>query len=107
MNDTDYKVVWNLDSIFNEGSASPELEDHMKQTKARVSELEELMQKVELDPDQLGNVLDRLREIKVSISQMRSFAICLLSVDPDDQGAQFYRGETTAIQSSYDSITID
>ena len=107
MNHTEYKAVWNLDSIFNGGSGSPELEDHMKQTKARVSELEELMQKVELDPDQLGNVLERLREIKMSISQMRSFAICLLSVDPDDQGAQFYRGETTFLQSSYESITSD
>ncbi|WGG46326.1 M3 family oligoendopeptidase [Rossellomorea sp. DA94] len=107
MNHTEYKVVWNLDSIFNGGSTSPELEDHMKQTKARVSELEELVQKVTPKPDQLGNVLKRLTEIKVSISQMRSFAICLLSVDPDDQGAQFYRGETTALQSRYDSITSD
>lgn len=104
MNHTEYKTVWNLDSIFNGGSASPELEDHMNQTKARVSELEELMQKVTPKPDQLVNVLKRLTEIKVSISQMRSFAICLLSVDPDDQGAQYYSGEATVLQSRYDSI---
>ncbi|KPL58493.1 M3 family oligoendopeptidase [Rossellomorea vietnamensis] len=107
MNHTEYKTVWNLDSIFNGGSASPELEDHMNQTKARVSELEELMQKVTPKSDQLDNVLKRITEIKVSIAQMRSFAICLLSVDPDDQGAQYYRGEATALQSRYDSIRND
>ncbi|MCR8849328.1 M3 family oligoendopeptidase [Rossellomorea sp. SC111] len=104
---TEYKAVWNLDSIFNGGSASPDLEDHMNQTKVRISALEELMQKVTPKPDQLRNVLDRLTEIKVSISQMRSFAICLLSVDPDDQVAQFYRGEATALQSRHDSIRSD
>jgi oligoendopeptidase F len=102
---TNYKPVWNLDSIFNGGSASPELENHMKQTKTRVSELEELMRKVTPDPDQLGNVLDRLKEIKVSISQARSFAICLLSVNPNDQGAQFYREETTGVQVLFESMT--
>ncbi|MGG4168935.1 M3 family oligoendopeptidase [Rossellomorea vietnamensis] len=107
MNHTEYKTVWNLDSIFNGGSESPELEDHMNQTKARVSELEELIQKVTPVPEQLENILKRLTEIKASISQMRSFAICLLSVDSNDQGAQFYRGEATALQSRYDSITSD
>ncbi|PFG03497.1 M3 family oligoendopeptidase [Bacillus sp. es.034] len=104
MNDTDYKMVWNLDSIFNGGSASSELEDHMNQTKLGVSELEELIQKVTPVPEQLENILKRLTEMKVRISQIRSFAICLLSVDPDDQGAQYYRGEATVLQSRYDSI---
>ncbi|WP_179884959.1 M3 family oligoendopeptidase [Bacillus sp. AFS015802] len=104
---TTYKPTWNLDSIFNGGSSSSELHDHMKQTEASVSELEEIIQKVTPEPDHLAVVLERLREIKVSISQIRSFAICLLSVDPNDQGAQFYRGEATRLQSRYDSISSD
>jgi oligoendopeptidase F len=107
MNDTEYRTVWNLDSIFNGGSESPELYNHMNNTNVRISELEEMMQKMTPEPDQLGDVLARLREIKVSISQMKSFAICLLSVDPNDQGAQFYRGKASALQSRYDSIGSD
>ena len=102
---TKYNETWNLDSIFNGGSASPELHHHMKDTKSRISDLEEIMQKVTPDPDRLAEVLDRLMEIKVSISQMRSFAICLLSVNPNDQGAQVYREETTGLQVRYESIT--
>ncbi|MFI8577641.1 M3 family oligoendopeptidase [Rossellomorea aquimaris] len=105
---TKYKPVWNLDSIFNGGSASPELYEHMKQTEGRVLNLVETLEERTTpisDPDQLTGFLDQLREIKMSISQARSYAICLLSENPKDQGAQFYRGETTVLQSKYDSIT--
>ncbi|MCA1060187.1 M3 family oligoendopeptidase [Rossellomorea aquimaris] len=100
----EYNPVWNLDSIFEGGSASPELQEHMKWTEDNISELKELMQKVTPGPEQLADALERLRVIKVSISQARSFSICLLSVNPTDQGAQFYRGETTTFQSTYESI---
>ena len=105
MNDTKYKAVWNLDSLFKGGSTSPELHNHMKQTEDRISDLEETMREVTLESDQLVDVLDRLRDIKMSISQARSYAICLLSENPKDQGAQFYRGETTVLQSKYDAMT--
>ncbi|MGG1629720.1 M3 family oligoendopeptidase [Rossellomorea sp. NRS-1567] len=105
MTHTKYKTVWNLDSLFKGGSTSPELHNHMKQTEDRISDLEETMREVTLESDQLVDVLDRLRDIKMSISQARSYAICLLSENPKDQGAQFYRGETTVLQSKYDSIT--
>ncbi|MGG3915405.1 M3 family oligoendopeptidase [Rossellomorea vietnamensis] len=105
MNYTKYRTVWNLDSIFNGGSASPELHNHMNNTNIRISELEEMMEKMTPEPAQLWDVLERLMNLKVSISQVRSFSICLLSVDPNDQGAQFYRGEASALQSRYDSIT--
>ncbi|MGM0751864.1 MAG: M3 family oligoendopeptidase [Bacillota bacterium] len=109
MSQTKYKQVWNLDSIFEGGSTSPELHDHMKETENRVLELEKIMKELAtgLEPDQLVAFLDRLRGIKMSISQARSYAICLLSENPKDQGAQFYRGQTTALQSKYDSITSD
>ena len=105
MNDTKYKAVWNLDSLFKGGSTSPELHNHMKQTEDRISDLEETMREVTLESDQLVDVLDRLMDIKMSISQARSYAICLLSENPKDQGAQFYRGETTVLQSKYDAMT--
>jgi len=105
VNDTKYKAVWNLDSLFKGGSTSPELHNHMKQTEDRISDLEETMREVTLESDQLVDVLDRLRDIKMSISQARSYAICLLSENPKDQGAQFYRGETTVLQSKYDAMT--
>ncbi|WP_034761491.1 M3 family oligoendopeptidase [Rossellomorea vietnamensis] len=107
MNHTEYKTVWNLDSLFNGGSESPELHNLMNDINVRISELEEIIREVTPKPDQLEIVLKRLTEIKVRIAQMRSFAICLLSVDPDDQGAQFYRGESTTLQSRYESMTSD
>lgn len=108
MNQTKYKQEWNLDSIFHGGSASSELHDHMKETEDKFMELEEKLKKWTTpisDSDQLTAILVHLREIKMSISQAKSFAICLLSENPKDQGAQFYRGKTTAFQSKYDSIT--
>lgn len=107
---TKYNPVWNLDSIFKGGSTSPELHEHMKQTEAKVMNLEETMKKWTTplsDSDQLAFILDQLREIKLSISQARSYAICLLSENPKDQSAQLYRGETTVLQSKYDSINSD
>jgi oligoendopeptidase F len=106
MTQTKYKTVWNLDSIFKGGSSSPDLHDHMKRTEAKIMELEEMVKEwtAPLESDQLVAFLDRVREIKMSISQARSYSICLLSVIPKDQGAQFYREETTALQSKYDSI---
>ncbi|WRP07236.1 M3 family oligoendopeptidase [Rossellomorea aquimaris] len=107
MTHTKYKPVWNLDSIFKGGSTSPELYEHMKQTEGRILNLDETLEelKTPISSDQLAAFLDHLRKIKMSISQARSYAICLLSENPKDQGAQFYRGETTALQSKYDSIT--
>ncbi|MFC7786411.1 M3 family oligoendopeptidase [Rossellomorea sp. GCM10028870] len=109
MTQTKYKTVWNLDSIFKGGSTSPELHDHMKWTEAKIMELEEMVKEwtAVLDSDQLVDVLNRLRDIKMSVSQARSYAICLLSENPKDQGPQFYRGESTALQSKYDSINSD
>ncbi|MDT9025820.1 M3 family oligoendopeptidase [Rossellomorea yichunensis] len=107
---TKYNPIWNLDSIFKGGSTSPGLHDHMKQTEAKIMKLEETMKKWTTPlsgSDQLAGFLDQLREIKQSISQARSYAICLLSENPKDQGAQFYRGETTVHQSKYDSIISD
>ncbi|MHA7136529.1 M3 family oligoendopeptidase [Rossellomorea arthrocnemi] len=106
MTQTKYKTVWNLDSIFKDGSTSPDLHDHIKRTEAKIMELEEMVKEctAPLESDQLVVFLDRLRKIKMSISQARSYSICLLSANPKDQGAQFYRGETTALQSRYDSI---
>lgn len=101
---TKYNPVWNLDSIFEGGSESLELQEHMKKTEENITGLEALLQKMTPGPEQLADVLERLRNIKVSISQARSFSICLLSVNPTDQGAQLYRGETTALQSTYESM---
>lgn len=110
MTQTKYPQVWNLNSIFEGGSESPDLQEHMKQTEGKILKLDDKLKKWTSplsDSYQLARFLDYLREIKLSISQARSYAICLLSENPKDQGAQLYRGETTVLQSKYDSITVD
>ncbi|TMU87022.1 M3 family oligoendopeptidase [Bacillus sp. BHET2] len=109
MNQTKYKSVWNLDSIFKGGSGSPDLHDHMIQTEVYIKELDEKLKewktpREESDAYQIADILHELREIKLCISQARSFVICLLAQDPKDQVAQSYRGKTTALLSRYESI---
>ncbi len=111
MNQTKYKSVWNLDSIFKGGSGSPELHDHMVQMEFQINELNEKVKEWKTpreinDSYQIAAILHELREIKLGISQVRSYVICLLAQDPKDQEAQSYRGKITALLSRYESINI-
>ncbi|BCB04214.1 M3 family oligoendopeptidase [Bacillus sp. KH172YL63] len=105
MNHITYQPVWNLHSIFDGGSESAELHKHMKTTEVHLKDLDEKVKTWSVeDSGPFIDIIHDLQEIRRSLSQARSYIICLLAQNHKNRRAQSIRGEITALFSRYESI---
>src|SRR5690625_861291 len=103
-----YSQVWDLDSIFEGGSQSPELRKHLDNTKQHVNEFAEKMKSFETPSqeaaaDSVADVLEEAAELQLKLGQAGGFISCLEAQDVTDTDASALRSEITALFASYQS----
>ena len=107
MNKNDYKQVWNLDSIFRDGSKSIQLLNHIQKIEECLQILDESLTVCPTissseDVHYVLSVLIELGNIKVRLSQASSFIVCLLAQNPMDQEASVLQGQLSKLSSQYE-----
>ena len=101
-----YEVNWNLDSIFLGGSKSDqfinhlnELEDYIHNIKMSVASFSSLPSMS--DTVNIAELMNKIGETRIHLSQANSFVTCLLSQDSIDQDAATLRGKIVRFESDF------
>ncbi|TWT00132.1 M3 family oligoendopeptidase [Planomicrobium sp. CPCC 101079] len=109
MNKEVYLENWNLDSIFEGGSDSPVLIKLIEQTKIEIKEIARKVDALQVSNEQLGekilgSLLKDMGKIQTALSQMTSFASCLLAEHPDNKKVVFLQGQTSVVNNEYITV---
>lgn|GEM_PF-3270114 len=108
MGATKYRQVWNLDSLFQGGSKSSQLHEHIGYLEQEISEFEEkansfnIPQKIN-ESINIAVLVEYIGDIRTNISQANSFITCLLAQSPKDQEAMILQGIITTINTRFES----
>lgn len=101
-----YEMNWNLDSIFLGGSKSDqfinhlnELEDYIHNIKISVASFSALPSMS--DAVNIAELMNKIGETRIHLSQANSFVTCLLSQDSRDQDAATLRGKIVIFESDF------
>lgn len=106
MKEEGYLEKWNLDTIFKGGCDSPELAELIEQTKIRIKEAGNIINSLYLpqnniDEKTLGRLLRDIGSIQTSLSQVTSFAACLLAENPRNKQVVVLQERTFVIKNDY------
>ncbi|TQR36032.1 M3 family oligoendopeptidase [Lysinibacillus sphaericus] len=108
MGETKYRQVWNLDSLFQGGSKSSQLHEHIRYLEQEISKFEEkansfnVPQKIN-ESINIAVLVEYIGDIRTNISQANSFITCLLAQSPKDQEAIILQGIITTINTRFES----
>ncbi|MDP5274988.1 M3 family oligoendopeptidase [Chengkuizengella axinellae] len=99
---------WDLDSIFDGGSNSPQLELFLTQLENDIlNEAEELKRKQITDIKDWVKTIHRVQDIYARLFEVEEFVICLISNDVEDHKAKLLKERTDRIASSYKTLEND
>ncbi|MFJ3389391.1 M3 family oligoendopeptidase [Lysinibacillus sp. NPDC086135] len=108
MGETKYRQIWNLDSLFQGGSKSSQLHEHIRYLEQEISEFEEKANSFNV-PQKINEsinivvLVEYIGDIRTNISQANSFITCLLAQSPKDQEAIILQGIITTINTRFES----
>lgn len=108
MSQTTYPVVWDLDVFFKGGSESPELRQHLDETKERVRTYAEAAKSFNTptsasDAEEVVSKLEEVSDLMQHIRQAGAFVSCLEAQDMSDQKASALRSEITEMSALFGS----
>ncbi|CAH2717342.1 Oligoendopeptidase F, plasmid [Neobacillus rhizosphaerae] len=108
MNKIRYSKEWNLENLFQEGSKSSQLHNHIKQLEIKVLELEDELNSfnnlLEVnDSLRVESITKNIADIRINLSQINSFITCLLAQNSKEQNAITLRGNTSSINARFES----
>ncbi len=90
MSQTTYPVVWDLDVFFKGGSESPQLRQHLDETKSRVRTFANELKSFDTptsasDASVVAEKLEEVADLLQHVSQAGAFVSCLEAQDMSDQ----------------------
>lgn len=108
MNETKYGQVWNLDSLFPDGSNSTQFSEHIEHLEMQVYKLEEKLEFFTTpqglnDSIIVANLIDHIADYRINLSQANSFITCLLAQNSKDHFAYKLQGKTNSINARFES----
>ncbi|MFD2639771.1 M3 family oligoendopeptidase [Piscibacillus salipiscarius] len=108
MSQTTYPVVWDLDVFFKGGSESPQLRQHLDETKSRVRTFANELKSFDTptsasDASVVAEKLEEVADLLQHVSQAGAFVSCLEAQDMSDQKASALRSEITEINALFGS----
>lgn len=108
MNKNKYRQVWDLESIFQDGSNSIQLQYHVQAIEEGLRLLNKNLTITTIlsskDASSTLNLLIEIGNMKLKLSQATSFITCLLAQNPMDQGASVIQGKVSKLNSEYNVI---
>ncbi|SEQ88409.1 oligoendopeptidase, pepF/M3 family [Virgibacillus subterraneus] len=104
-----YPVNWNLDSLFNAGSNSIQLQDQIEYIKKDVNNFEEKVVNLKALKDSDGakivaELIQDIENIKLHLSQISSFITCLLAEDVSDINAATWKERVSSHRAHFNSL---
>ncbi|AVQ98417.1 pantothenate kinase [Oceanobacillus iheyensis] len=104
-----YREVWDLDSIFPGGSESPQLVEHLRSTERKIKGINSrvgsfVSPKCIAEPVEVAELIKEISEIKMNVSQAKSFIVCLLAQKPKDQKATTLEDKVSYLDASIETI---
>ncbi|MBD1371083.1 M3 family oligoendopeptidase [Hazenella sp. IB182357] len=101
-----FPLNWNLENIYAGGSASPALLERIEETKLSLSELKEVVQKIDdqITASTLYEILQRLQKYGSYYADMYSFVECLIAQDVKDQQAKILLGQIHEIGAIFNAV---
>ena len=102
-----YKKIWNLDKIFIGGSKSNQFVGHIKRLEVLIRDLERNVKSFNTplarnEAANLGNLIEYIGEVRINLSQAKSFITCLLAQNTKDQDAATLRGTLSQLESHFE-----
>ena len=97
---------WNLDEIFQGGSKSSQFLKHLKQLEVLIQNLKSSVTSFSApvatdEGANLQNLLEKIGETRIHLSQANSFVTCLLSQNIKDSDAATLRGKIDKLESEF------
>ena len=107
METTSYPRVWNLDSIFREGSESGQFLDHLNRLDDLIEELKSqvkaLITSLSInDNSEVVRLVEKLGTVRLYLTQANSFITCLIAENPKNQGAMSLRGKVGQLEARFE-----
>ncbi|WP_082235038.1 M3 family oligoendopeptidase [Halobacillus massiliensis] len=105
----EYKLTWDLDSIFSGGSHSKELEEYVKDLNERIENLQERVSRFSYpkSPEQtkdLKEVINHSQDVVKRLGEFGAFASCLSAQNVGDKQAQKWVTRRSEMTARYKNI---
>lgn len=101
-----YSQVWDLECVFEGGSASSHLHQELEEVHTSLSELKKSIASVEgsSSVSEWHAVLSEIQRVGSHYSEMSSFVSCLLAQNVKDEKAKLLLGSITQMGADYDAL---
>ncbi|MBM7664086.1 pepF/M3 family oligoendopeptidase [Solibacillus kalamii] len=101
-----YEMNWNLDSIFLGGSKSNQFLNHLNELEVHIHNFKRSVASFNAPPAtgegaNIAELVSKIGETRIHLSQANSFVTCLLSQNPKDQDAATLRGKILKLESDF------
>src|SRR5690625_1492114 len=109
VNNIKCRKTWDLESLFEGGSGSCQLGEHIETLVTLVSELEVKVdcfhtpQKID-DSLEMAKLIESISLVKIYLSEANSFITCLLALNSKDQKAISLQGHVESINAKFDFV---
>jgi len=109
VNNIKCRKTWDLESLFEGGSGSCQLGEHIETLVTLVSELEVKVdcfhtpQKID-DSLEMAKLIESISLVKIYLSEANSFITCLLALNSKDQKAISLQGHVQSINAKFDFV---
>lgn len=109
MTATTYKDVWDLDILFNGGSASEAFANHLTETSESISAFEKKVNKwsplnTTEDVGMLNGLLEEFEQTAKMIRQAGAFVSCLQAQNTNDKSAKSLQAKVTSLSAAFQTV---
>ncbi|WML47448.1 M3 family oligoendopeptidase [Neobacillus sp. PS3-34] len=109
MTATTYKDVWDLDILFNGGSASEAFANHLTETSESISAFEKKVNKwsplnTTEDVGKLNGLLEEFEQTAKMIRQAGAFVSCLQAQNTNDKSAKSLQAKVTSLSAAFQTV---
>ncbi|MCA0985690.1 M3 family oligoendopeptidase [Guptibacillus algicola] len=99
-----YSEVWNLDKVFRGGSKSNQFLVHIEQLETLTHELEGFVNSFTDSTNEMVNLVGKMGNMRLNLTQANSFITCLLAQNPKDQDAASLRGIVGQKEARFEKV---
>ncbi|WP_163530045.1 M3 family oligoendopeptidase [Halobacillus ihumii] len=108
MKESKFNFMWDLDSLFVDGSGSLQFNEHVKHMENKIYELEEMVYLFETPQEKdeayrVAAIIEYITDIENNLAQANSFISCLLAQNSQDYKASRLQGKTSSINARFES----
>lgn len=109
MTATTYKDVWDLDILFNGGSASEAFANHLTETSESISAFEKKVNEwsplnTTEDVGKLNGLLEEFEQTAKMIRQAGAFVSCLQAQNTNDKSAKSLQAKVTSLSAAFQTV---